>query len=499
MKKKNIKVPKPDVLMDRLNEPEQEKYREFLENINLHLQLPKKQKALLLNDFNSALDYFLKNDIPFEEAIRRLSPEQLGGFYAHPASSWYPLDNAAIIYPLSMKFGQMPMFRMSAYLKEEVVPEILQMALDFTIKRFPSFATILKSGVFWHYLDSTKKRFSIEEEKILPLLPISSGRAQSFRVVYYKNRISIEYFHVLTDGFGGSVFLNTLVGEYLRLLGHDIPCSENLWDINDTPHEDELSNEFAKAELQKGASGFMGRTATQMSGKISPVFPCRVVHFEMDSNQLHSVAKSHNATISAYLLAQMFLAQKYATEDLNGEIRIQVPVNMRKYNGSRTIRNYAMYFSCDLPTREIKGSVDDLIPNISKQVKEKSSEKDMNKMMSTTIKLVQSLKFVPLLIKKPVATMVYGFLGDKIFSNYLSNLGVMKVPDEMNEYVEKYDFILGPSNVCRASCGLITFNNRSVFSITKTTVDPSYEEKLYELLTADGIDIDVTGSAVYGD
>lgn len=56
MKKTNIKIPKPDILMDRLKESEQEKYREFLDDINLHLQLPKKQKALLINDFNNALD-----------------------------------------------------------------------------------------------------------------------------------------------------------------------------------------------------------------------------------------------------------------------------------------------------------------------------------------------------------------------------------------------------------------------------------------------------------
>ncbi len=498
MAKKDRKVSIGEVVISQLNEAEQIRYEEFIEDINLHLQLPKKHKQLLLNDFNGALNYYLNNDVPFETAIERLSPAKLGGFYAHPASSWYPLDNAAIIYPLSMRFGQMPVFRMSAYLKEDVVPEILQMALNFTIKRFPSFATIIKSGVFWHYLDSTKKRYSIEEEKILPLLPISSSRTQSFRVLHYKNRISIEFFHVLTDGAGGTVFLNTLVGEYLRLLGHDIVPECTVWDINETPHEDELSNEFAKAELQKGTSGFMGRIATQMSGKISPIFPCRVLHFNMNSTQLHDVAKKHEATVTGYLLAQMFLAQKFATEDLSGEIRIQVPVNMRKFNGSRTMRNYAMYFSCDLQTRDITSDIADIIPEISEQIRERSSEEEMNKMMSTTIKLVQSLKFVPLIIKKPVASLVYGFLGDKIFSNYLSNLGVIKTPDELKEYIEKYDFILGPSTICRASCGLITFTDQTVFSITKTTVDPSYEEKLYELLTRDGIDIDVTGSALYG-
>ena len=485
-------------IAERLTDDQQVQYGEFMHDIDLHLNLPKKQRDLLVGDFNDAIGYYLDSGVPFEEAISRLKPSNLGGFYAHPASTWFPLDNAAIIYPLSMRFGQMPMFRMSAYLKEDVIPEMLQMALDFTIKRFPSFATVIKAGFFWHYLDTAKKRYSIEKEKVLPLMPISSLRVQSFRVLYYENRISIEYFHVLTDGYGGSVFLNTLLGEYLRLLGHDIPTEKTVWDINETPHECEMSNEFARAQLQKGASGFMGKTALQMSGKISNIIPCRVLHFEMNSEQVLNVAHNHSCKVTAYLLSRMFMAQKHATEAVSGDIRIQVPVNMRKFNGSNTIRNYSMYFSCDLTTDKITSDGDDIIPEISRQVEERSSETEMNKMMSTTIKLVQSLKYVPMIIKRPVTKMVYGFLGDKIFSNYLSNLGVMKTPQELSDYVEKYDFILGPSTVCRSSIGLVTYNDRMILSITKSTADPTYEERLYELLRQDGIDVEVTGSALYG-
>ena len=487
-----------DTIAERLSEDQLERYGEFLKDVDLHLNLSRKQHDILVSDFNDAIEYYLDNGVSFEDALSRLEPSNLGGFYAHPASTWFPLDNAAIIYPLSMRFGQMPMFRLSAYMKEEVVPQLLQMALTFTIKRFPSFATVIKAGVFWHYLDSTKKRFSIEEEKVMPLMPISSMRIQSFRVLYYQNRISIEYFHVLTDGYGGSVFLNTLVGEYLRLQGHDIPCETTVWDISETPHESEMSNEFAKADLYKGASGFMGRKALQMSGRIANVIPARVLHFEMDGKKVVEVAHAHNAKVSAFLLSRMFMAQKFATEAHSGEIRMQIPVNMRKFNGSRTMRNYSMYFSCDMTTDKIGTNADDMIPDISRQMEEKSSKEEMSKMMSTTIKLVQSVKYVPIVIKRPVVKMVYGFLGDKIFSNYLSNLGVMKTPEALHDYVEKYDFILGSSTVCRANCGLITYNDRMVFSITKSTADPTFEEKLYELLTEDGIDVEVTGSALYG-
>ncbi len=155
-----------------------------------------------------------------------------------------------------------------------------------------------------------------------------------------------------------------------------------------------------------------------------------------------------------------------------------------------------MYFSCDLALKDIT-TLDDILPSITQQLKEKSQEEEMNRMMSTTIKLIKTLRFVPLAIKRPVLIMVYGFLGDKIFSNYLSNVGVVRVPKGMEQYIDKFDFVLGINEICRASCSLITFNNKAVFTISKSTSSPAYEEKLYQLLTDAGIDVEVTGSQLY--
>lgn len=480
------------------NEEQQRLYNEFSRSLQRHIRMAKTQQFLLTEDFDNALKYYLENGISLQEALERLNPEQLGGFYNHPAVGWYPLDNAAIIYPLSMRFGTVPMFRLSVYLKENVVPEILQIALDFTIKRFPSFATTLKKGFFWHYLDSTKRRFTVEPEKIIPLrsLRIATTGAQSFRVAYYNNRISVEMCHVLTDGSGGLVFLKTLAGEYLKLLGHRITYSDNVWNIEEAPQIAETSNEFAKSELKEGTSGFMNNSAAQMSGRISPLRPVQVIHFEMDSNRLLAKAREKNTTVTSYIVSLMTMAARYACEETKGEIKIQVPVNMRKFNQSPTIRNYSMYFTVDTPLDKAT-SVEDILPDVTRQVKEKSCKEEMDRMMSTTVKLVQSLKYVPLNIKRPVTRIVYGFLGDNVNTTFMSNLGVIKLPEDMMEYVEKFDFVLGPSDICRASCSLVTYEAVSVLCITKITADPCFEERLLQLLQQDGMQVSVKGSDIY--
>ena len=127
----------------------------------------------------------------------------------------------------------------------------------------------------------------------------------------------------------------------------------------------------------------------------------------------------------------------------------------------------------------------------------KSCKEEMDRMMSTTVKLVQSLKYVPLNIKRPVTRIVYGFLGDNVNTTFMSNLGVIKLPEDMMPYVEKFDFVLGPSDICRASCSLVTYDSVSVLCITKITADPCFEERLLRLLQRDGLQVSVKGSDIY--
>lgn len=475
-----------------------ERIHRFFADFRTHCLMRRREERKLRGDFEKAIVYYHRQGMELEEILERLAVKNLGGFYARPATLWFPLDDAAKVYPLSLEHGRMPMFRLSVYLKEDVVPELLQMALNFTIRRFPSFATTLKKGFFWHYLDTTKRRFNVQLECDIPCQPlkVSASGSQSFRVLYYGNRISVEFFHVLTDGTGGMTFLKVLTAEYLRLNGVKFQPGENLWDINATPATEEFENVFAKVPHSATASGFVDKPAVQMNGKLSNNLPCQIFHFKMNVEQLRQAAKRHDCTISVYMLAQMFLAGRAATDDLHGEASIQVPVNMRKFYPTKTVRNFSMYCGVRLPVDQIN-DIEGIIEPIREQINQKTTKEVMSQMLTAADRLVNVLKLVPLVIKQPVAKVVYGFLGDKIFTNTLSNLGVVQMPPELEEHIESLDFVLGPEITNRVSCTMVSIKNTATFTITKMTVDPSFEEKMYDLLVADGIDVQVEGSGLY--
>lgn len=500
LKQPNTLEPSPFVLYRlTLQEADRAAIDRLLENYDRHCLLSRLDAAALREDVEQALLWYHGAEVPLEEALARLSPIHLGGFYARPPVQWFPLDDAAKIYPLSMRPGKMSVFRLSVYLREPVVPALLQMALTFTIKRFPSFATTVKSGFFWHYLDTAKTRFAVEPDGSIPCRPLDVSRSgsASFRVLYHDNRISAEFFHILTDGTGGMVFLKTLVGAYLRLKGVHVPYTAGVLDPDDAPTPGETENAFSAQETERGGQGFVERPAVQLSGSLTRQQPCQVLHFNMEADTLTAAAKAKGVTVTAYLLAQLFLAGRYATDEAEGDMRIQVPVNMRKLYPSPTLRNFALYGNVSLPLAQITAA-EDMLPEIARQLQEKTGPEAMAEMLGATRSLVRLVQYIPLCVKAPVARLVYGFLGDQAFTNTLSNLGVVEVPEEMAAEITHMDFVLGTALHNRAACSLVTCCGTATLSIAKLTADPSFEERLYALLRQDQVALCVEGSALYG-
>lgn len=373
------------------------------------IDLPRAQKRALISDFRRAAEVLVSRGLSPAEAAARLGHERLGDFYLSAPDYWYPLDDAAKIYPMSMTDGWMSVFRLSAYLDAPVEPSLLQLALDLTMPRFPFFATKIKRGVFWHYIDGVKRRFTVQPETELPCAPmnVAAGDSQSFRVLYYGRRVSVEFFHILTDGTGGLAFLTAL------------------------------------------------------------------------------------------LLAFMTEAAHAASDESRGDISIQVPVNMRKFCPSKTLRNFSMYCSVRTPWAEA-GEAERLLPDITRQLSERASETAMRGMLASTAEMVRLLGRVPLAVKRPAARIAYGFLGERAFTSTLSNLGAAKLPPEVEVHVEKLDFVLGTGERARAACAMVTLKGLALLSVTKLTDDKTFETRLLSLLEGAGVPVKLSGSMPYG-
>jgi hypothetical protein len=74
---------------------------------------------------------------------------------------------------------------------------------------------------------------------------IKAIRQGCFRVLYYQNRLAVEFFHSVTDGSGGLVYLKNLVARYLHLKESlTIPHTHGILSLDEKPSKKELEDCF---------------------------------------------------------------------------------------------------------------------------------------------------------------------------------------------------------------------------------------------------------------
>ena len=159
----------------------------------------------------------------------------------------FKLDNSSLVYPAAKTKKWSAMFKMSATLKEDIDVDILKEALKVTLNRLPCFKTTLKNGPFWHYFKQIEGLPVIEKDVTHPMetLNIKANNGFLFRVRYDKNKLSFEYFHALTDGFGGLTFMLTTIKEYLSIkYNKEFSCGKYLLDCNETFKSKEYADDY---------------------------------------------------------------------------------------------------------------------------------------------------------------------------------------------------------------------------------------------------------------
>ena len=188
-------------------------------------------------------------------------------------SKWRKLDNAALAFPLVTGKNDTRVFRFYCQLKETVDGEVLQQALDQTMKKYPLFQAVLRKGLFWFYLERRDIHATVKQEKRPPCssLYIPDKKSLLFQVSYHNNCINFEVFHGLTDGTGAMNFLEELVQNYL-ILAHpetELPRVEHEEEITPGDQEEDSFSQYYSSEIPRNKEKKTGSCEIER-GEISP-------------------------------------------------------------------------------------------------------------------------------------------------------------------------------------------------------------------------------------
>lgn len=418
---------------------------------------------------------------------------------------WMPLDNAAKIYPAARSNTWSNVFRLSMTLNEPVDVDILQSALDVTVRRFPSIATRLRRGVFWYYLQQLSHAPSILEEQSYPLARMSRDeiRRCAFRVIAYQNRIAVEFFHSLTDGNGGLIFIKTLTAEYLQQkYGAAIPAEQGVLGRLDEPTEAELEDSFLKNAAPVAADR-KATDAWKVKGTPEPDGFLNLTCFQIPVKAIIDKAHEYNASLTNFLCAAMMQAlldlqaEKVPNRSKRKPIKVLIPVNLRKLFNSSTLRNFVLYTIPEADPKLGDYSFEEICSIIRHRMGLDITAKQMSTMIATNVnsELLWAIKIIPLFLKNIVMKAVFNAVGERKSCLSLSNLGDVKLPEEMKPYIKRMDFILGVQAASPNNCGVLSYNGTLYVNFIRNIKESDLEYHFFRVLREMGIPVQVESNS----
>lgn len=414
---------------------------------------------------------------------------------------WDRLDNTAHLFPVIAGESMSNVYRICVTLTELVQPELLQEALDIVLPKFDGFDLRLRQGVFWYYFEENGKAApKVREESAFPCRFIQQNKNHSymFRVTYYKYRINLEVFHVLTDGMGGINFLKELTYQYLRLAHSEL--KERVGDSLSSDTSLNREDSFLKNYKKSSEKGYQTKKAYLIKGDKLPAGEFGVMHGYMNIAELKKVCRSYGVSINEYLVG-VYVWSVY-TECMHGmaserPIRIAVPVNLRPYFNSITTKNFFAMVSAEFhPTKDIY-TFGEVLHTVAENLRSQINRDNLERLFSYNVSNEKLLiaRAVPLIFKNMAMRYIYT---TSALANTatVTNIGNITVAEEYQPYVEMFHAFLAMSKGQHLKGTICSYRDTLVFSFSYDLADPSVQRGFFRKIAADGIAVEVESNGV---
>jgi hypothetical protein len=439
---------------------------------------------------------------------------------------------------------------------QEVDPALLQEALDATYDRYRLYHAVLRSGVFWYYLQDSDLRPLVTAEELHTCAPIyqADRRTLLFRVMHHRRRISLEVFHALSDGAGASWFLSDLVTAYVRLRhpepDHPLPDARGLFDAGpllgrhesgDQPGEDaadqarELTTDsFAhyfrrrrRRRVPSSDSAFgraaapavltvesaarsspdarraLGRSRRSHRTKVHRIRGTRtadnrtrVVELTVPTAEVLALARAEGVALTMYLTAVFFESVRRSSGGLTGTrtVAASVPVNLRQFFPSTSPRN----FFATTRVEHTYGTGADDLGSVCRQLESQFRPKSTPEALEEKLRGFLRFERMPVLriVPRPLKDVILKLVNqgsNRGLSIAVSNLGRVSLPEPADSHVGRMLFHV---SAARPQLSVLSHAGLLTLSFTSPFTETDHIREFARLLTASGIDVTVAAARV---
>lgn len=405
---------------------------------------------------------------------------------------WRNLDNAAKVFPATSNENDTRVFRFYCLLKESVQEETLQQALDMTLEKYPVFLSVMRKGLFWHYLEKSDLRPVVQQEKKSPCsnIYIHDKKTLLFEVTYYKNRINFEVFHALTDGTGATEFLRELVKNYL-LVAHKEDNLPNISlvpdDITVRDQEDDGFQKYYTGNTKLLKKKKKKKKALKLSGTRNEDFELGVTEATVSVTELLAKAREYKVSMTVFLTAVYLCAIHEEMTKLQEKktVRLMVPVNLRKFFPSSSMLNFFWWIEPEFQFQSEEDTFEKVLNTVKTYFEEELTKEKMTDNMSQILALSHHpiLRFAPLEIKNMGIHAGTRFSKNEITAIF-SNMSVVKMPKEYEPYIERFGVYTSTPQLELCMC---SFKDTVTFGFTSRFDTGNIQRNFFRILKDLGV------------
>ena len=406
---------------------------------------------------------------------------------------WRSLDNAAKLFSAASSPKDTRVFRFYCELKEEVKEEILQEALNQTIQKYPVFLSVMRKGLFWHYLEKSELRPVVREEYKEPCssLYVRDKKTLLFEVTYYKKRINFEVFHALTDGTGATEFLRELVKNYLYLIHEEdlepVELSNQYLTVKD--QEDDSFSRYYDPDFPRKKKKKIRAVQIKKGGK--GYEELQINEASMSVKELLGIAREKKVSMSVLLTAAFICAihEEMSRMQEKKPVILMVPVNLRKIFPSDSMLNFFGYIEPGYQFGGGKDSFEDVLEAVKLYFQENLSKEHMAGRMNELIAIEKHkiLKWAPLELKNR-CIRAGAKMAEQEATAVLSNMSVVKMPEDYAQYIEKFGVYTSTN---RTELCICSFQDTLSLGFTSRYDSTNIQRNFYRILKELGASVKV--------
>ena len=414
---------------------------------------------------------------------------------------WRSLDNAAKLFSAASSPKDTRVFRFYCELKEEVKEEILQEALNQTIQKYPVFLSVMRKGLFWHYLEKSELRPVVREEYKEPCssLYVRDKKTLLFEVTYYKKRINFEVFHALTDGTGATEFLRELVKNYLYLIHEEdlepVELSNQYLTVKD--QEDDSFSRYYDPDFPRKKKKKIRAVQIKKGGK--GYEELQINEASMSVKELLGIAREKKVSMSVLLTAAFICAihEEMSRMQEKKPVILMVPVNLRKIFPSDSMLNFFGYIEPGYQFGGGKDSFEDVLEAVKLYFQENLSKEHMAGRMNELIAIEKHkiLKWAPLELKNR-CIRAGAKMAEQEVTAVLSNMSVVKMPEDYAQYIEKFGVYTSTN---RTELCICSFQDTLSLGFTSRYDSTNIQRNFYRILKELGASVKVAEPDFPGD